>query len=152
MQSESELFARIREILKFRGIQPKGFLPAKEGRGGKDSSPEQWRITCSCSRSASEASICPQHGAVRHIPIFQTVPEPRERKEWSEAKWFRESARTEHRSEAERSEGRSGYTVVMRSPRVDSVSFGCAVSSEKGAQPCVCFILIDKASRLDPRF
>src|SRR6185436_1912048 len=82
-------------------------------RAGCLAVPARWRITCLDSRSPAGGRICPQHGAIRRIFIFQSGPDSRERNKWSEATWFRESARTEHRSEGEAAaKERSGYLLL----------------------------------------
>src|SRR6185436_4006931 len=82
-------------------------------RAGCLAVPARWRITCLDSRSPAGGRICPQHGAIRRILIFQSAPDSRERNKWSEATWFRESARTEHRSGGEAAaKERSGYLLL----------------------------------------
>jgi len=85
--------------------------PRRAGSEGTIS--PQLQITCLATRSLREPQICPQHGAVGALLIFQNRAHPRERNKWSEATWFRECARTEHRSGGEAAaKERSGYLVL----------------------------------------
>ena len=69
--------------------------------------------------------MCPQHGAVGAFLIFQNRAHPRERNKWSEATWFRESARTEHRSEGEAAaEGGADSLLLCEVAGAASKSFG----------------------------